>query len=251
MAIITFKLSDWTAPLVEDYSGIPGASLPTMSALSLHYRAPLNWRLIRYPESTRLDFGNQGMPRNIWGFFANPPSYIWYLIALSVFWPSIQWLILWRYVNMAAVMVLIPKMTLVWRKGPMPIREGCATFTQEKFKGRKFPSVWMAVVVGNPDVTTTSPDCHSANHPYGCVISGKTMRFPFADLAVVTFPCGPGGCYHPEGNPFKNIIMGPVCTGAILLAGTATAAGPDPACHLRGLDLGNWNDIPSLPPALR
>ncbi|WP_275452537.1 PTS transporter subunit IIC, partial [Enterococcus cecorum] len=33
MAIITFKLSDWSQPLVEDFFGIPGVSLPTVSAL--------------------------------------------------------------------------------------------------------------------------------------------------------------------------------------------------------------------------
>ena len=44
MAIVTFKLSDWTAPLVEEYFGIPGVSLPTMSALSsVVIAAPLSW----------------------------------------------------------------------------------------------------------------------------------------------------------------------------------------------------------------
>ena len=43
MAIVTFKMSDWTAPLVEEYFGIPGVSLPTMSALSsIVIAAPLN-----------------------------------------------------------------------------------------------------------------------------------------------------------------------------------------------------------------
>lgn len=34
MAFITFKLSDWTSPLVERFFGIPNVSLPTMSFLS-------------------------------------------------------------------------------------------------------------------------------------------------------------------------------------------------------------------------
>ena len=33
MAIVTFKLSDWSAGMVEDYFGLPGVSLPTVSAL--------------------------------------------------------------------------------------------------------------------------------------------------------------------------------------------------------------------------
>lgn len=34
MAIISFKLSDWSAPYVEHYFGIPDVSLPTVSAIS-------------------------------------------------------------------------------------------------------------------------------------------------------------------------------------------------------------------------
>ena len=57
MAIVTFKLSDWTAPLVEEYFGIPGVSLPTMSALSsVVIAAPLNWLMDRIPGINKLNF---------------------------------------------------------------------------------------------------------------------------------------------------------------------------------------------------
>jgi len=57
MAIITFKLSDWTAPLVEDYFGLPGVSLPTMSALSsVIIAAPLNALLDKIPGISKIDF---------------------------------------------------------------------------------------------------------------------------------------------------------------------------------------------------
>ena len=57
MAIVTFKMSDWTAPLVEEYFGIPGVSLPTMSALSsIVIAAPLNWILDRIPGINKIDF---------------------------------------------------------------------------------------------------------------------------------------------------------------------------------------------------
>ena len=50
MAIISFKLADWTAPYVEKYFGIPGVSLPTMSALSsIVIAAPLNQLIDKIP----------------------------------------------------------------------------------------------------------------------------------------------------------------------------------------------------------
>ena len=56
MAIVTFKLSDWTAPLVEEYFGIPGVSLPTMSALSsVAIAAPLNWLLDKIPGINKIN----------------------------------------------------------------------------------------------------------------------------------------------------------------------------------------------------
>ena len=50
MAIATFKISDWSQPMVESFFGIPGVSLPTVSALSsLVIAWPLNWLLDRIP----------------------------------------------------------------------------------------------------------------------------------------------------------------------------------------------------------
>ena len=43
MAVISFKLCDWTQPLVENFFGIPDVSLPTVSYLSsIIIAAPLN-----------------------------------------------------------------------------------------------------------------------------------------------------------------------------------------------------------------
>src|SRR5699024_2401060 len=50
MAIFTFKISDWSQHMVEDFFGIPGVSLPTVSALSsLVIAWPLNWLLDKIP----------------------------------------------------------------------------------------------------------------------------------------------------------------------------------------------------------
>ena len=50
MAATTFKIADWSQPMVEDFFGIPGVSLPTISATSTLLIAwPLNWLLDRIP----------------------------------------------------------------------------------------------------------------------------------------------------------------------------------------------------------
>lgn len=223
MAIITFKLSDWTAPLVEEYFGIPGVSLPTMSALSsIIIAAPLNWLLDKIPGINKIDFKIKDAKKYL-GFFGEPMMMgliLGGIIGALAKYPVSQ--ILSLGVNMAAVMILIPKMTSLFMEGLMPISEAAKKFTQEKFKGRKFLiGLDAAVVVGNPDVITTALIVIPLTIFMAALLPGNRV-LPFADLAVVTFRVALVVAIT-RGNLFKNVIMGLVCTGAILLAGTATA----------------------------
>ncbi len=70
MAIVTFKMSDWSQPLVEDFWN-SRVSLPTVSALSsLVIAWPLNWLLDRIPL-----FRNSSLPlrmhKKYLGFFGD------------------------------------------------------------------------------------------------------------------------------------------------------------------------------------
>lgn len=238
MAIITFKLSDWTAPLVEDYFGIPGVSLPTMSALSsIIIAAPLNWLLDKIPGINKINFEIKDAKKYL-GFFGEPT--IMGLVLGCIIGVLAKYSvadIMALGVNMAAVMVLIPKMTSLFMEGLMPISEAAKKFTQEKFKGRKFLiGLDAAVVVGNPDVITTSLIVIPLTILMAAVLPGNRV-LPFADLAVVTFRVALVVAIT-RGNLFKNIIMGLVCTGAILLAGTATAPVLTQLATSVGLDLG-------------
>lgn len=211
MAIVTFKMSDWTAPLVEEYFGIPGIN--------------------------KIDFEIKDAQKYL-GFFGEPTMMGLILgCIIGVLAKYNLASILSLGVNMAAVMVLIPKMTSLFMEGLMPISEAAKNFTQKKFKGRKFLiGLDAAVVVGNPDVITTSLIVIPMTILMAAVLPGNRV-LPFADLAVVTFRVALVVAVT-RGNLFKNIIMGLVCTGAILLAGTATAPVLTELALSVGLDLG-------------
>lgn len=238
MAIISFKLSDWTAPLVEDFFGIPGVSLPTMSALSsVIIAAPLNWLIDKIPGINKLDFSVKDAKKYL-GVFGEPMMLG--LILGCVIGALAKYSvseILTLGVNMAAVMILIPKMTSLFMEGLMPISEAAKKFCQEKFKGRNLLiGLDAAIVVGNPDVITTSLIVIPLTILMAAVLPGNRV-LPFADLAVVTFRVAMVVAIT-RGNLFKNIVMGLFCTGAILLAGTATAPVLTALAAEVGLDLG-------------
>lgn len=239
MAVISFKLSDWTAPLVEDFFGIPGVSLPTMSALSsVIIAAPMNWVLDRIPGVNKLDFSVKDAKKYL-GIFGEPMMLgliLGCVIGALAKYDVAD--ILTLGVNMAAVMVLIPKMTSLFMEGLMPISEAAKKFCQEKFKGRNLLiGLDAAIVVGNPDVITTSLIVIPLTILMAAILPGNRV-LPFADLAVVTFRVALVVAIT-RGNLFKNIVMGLFCTGAILLAGTATAPVLTALAADVGLDLGN------------
>lgn len=238
MAVITFKLSDWTAPLVEEYFGIPGVSLPTMSALSsIIIAVPLNWLLDRIPGINKINFEIKDAKKYL-GLFGEPMivgMMLGMLVGALAKYSAAQ--ILSLGVNMAAVMVLIPKMTSLFMEGLMPISEAAKKFTKEKFKGRKFLiGLDAAVVVGNSDVITTSLIVIPLTILMAAILPGNRV-LPFADLAVVTFRVALVVALT-RGNLFKNVIIGLVTTASLLYCGTITAPVLTELANSVGLDMG-------------
>ena len=237
MAIITFKLSDWSAPMVEDYFGLPGVSLPTVSALSsLIIAVPLNWLLDKVPGLNKLKFSLKDAKKYL-GFFGEPIMMGLILGGIIGFLAGYDFTKIANVaVNMSAVLVLIPKMTSLFMEGLMPISEGAKKFAKKRFKGRDlFIGLDAAVVSGNPDVITTSLIVIPLTILLAVVLPGNRM-LPFADLAVVPFRVAMVVALT-RGNLFKNIVIGLATSAAILLAGTATAPVLTDLASSVGIDL--------------
>ncbi|GAB6384481.1 PTS galactitol transporter subunit IIC [Enterococcus cecorum] len=223
MAIITFKLSDWSQPLVEDFFGIPGVSLPTVSALSsLVIAWPMNWLLDKIPLFRKSKFTIKDAQKYL-GFFGD--SMIMGLIigiAIGALAGYDIKQILQLGVSMSAVLVLIPKMTSLFMEGLMPISDSAQKWSQNKFKGRRlFIGLDAAVVVGNPDVITTALIIIPLTIALALVLPGNRV-LPFADLAVVPFRVAMVVALT-RGNLLKNIVIGLVVTASLLWCGSATS----------------------------
>lgn len=223
MAFLTFKLADWSQPMTEEFFGIPGVSLPTVSALSsLIIAWPLNWLLDKIPFIRDSKFSIKDAQRYL-GFFGD--SMIMGLViglGIGVLAGYDLTSVLQLGVSMSAVLVLIPKMTSLFMEGLMPISDAAQAWSQEKFKGRKlFIGLDAAVVVGNQDVITTALIIIPITIAMALVLPGNRV-LPFADLAVVPFRVAMVVALT-RGNVLKNLIIGLVVTASLLWCGTATA----------------------------
>lgn len=238
MAVITFKLSDWTSPLIEDYFGIPNVSLPTMSFLSTAIIAyPFNWLIDKIPGVRDWDIKIDNAQKYL-GIFGEQ-SILGFMLgcAVGLLAKYSIWDVINLGVHMAAVMVLIPKMTALFVEGLMPISEAATEFTKSKFKDRQFLiGLDAAVVVGDSSVITTALILIPLTILLAAILPGNRVM-PFADLAVVTFRVALIVALT-NGNLFRSLLIGSVAMTAILYAGTATSqALTDFAVHT-GLDFG-------------
>ena len=223
MAATTFKIADWTQPLIEKFFGIPGVTLPTVSATSsLLIAWPLNWLLDKIPGLNNITFTLKDAQKYL-GFFGDQ-AILGLLLGTAIgllgdynITASLQ-----LGVSMAAVLVIIPKMTSLFVEGLMPISEAAQKWSQEKFKDRKlFIGLDAAVVVGNQDVITTALVVIPLTIGLAFLLPGNRMM-PFADLAVIPFRVALVVALT-RGNFVKNLIVGLATTAAILYAGTFTA----------------------------
>ncbi|WP_346200768.1 PTS transporter subunit IIC [Caldifermentibacillus hisashii] len=246
MAVITFKLSDWTAPLVEKFFGLPGVSLPTMSALSsVIIAAPLNAIIDRIPGLNKVDFSLKDAQKYL-GIFGEPMMIGLFLGGIIGFLAKYPVADIMRIaVEMAAVLVLIPKMISLFAEGLMPISEAAQKFTQEKFKGKKLLiGLDAAVIVGNSSVITTSLVVIPLTIVLATLLPGNRV-LPFADLAVVTFRIAMVVAIA-RGNLFRSILIGLVVMSAVLYGGTITSPVLTELAASVGLDVGGGGLITSF-----
>ena len=237
MAFTTFKIADWSAPMVEKFFGIPGITLPTVSALSsLIIAWPLNFILDKIPGVNKLNFSIKDASKYL-GFFGDQMILgliMGIVIGLLAGYTPVNSFNLG--VSMSAVLILIPKMTSLFMEGLMPISEGAKKFTQKYFKNRELLiGLDAAVVVGNSDVITTALILIPLTIFMSVILPGNRV-LPFADLAVIPFRVAMIVALT-KGNLFKNLVIGLITTASLLYFGTITAPILTSVAQNVGIDL--------------
>lgn len=227
-AAFMLLLADWTAPGVQDFYQIPGLSIPHGTSAPFALLAiPLNWVLDRIPGLNRLKADPETVQEKF-GVFGEPVILglvIGFVLGLIGFWDSadIQGSIinvLTTAINLAAVMLLLPRMVQILMEGLIPISEAAREFMHKRFSDREvYIGLDSAILIGHPAAISTALVLVPITVLLAVILPGNRV-LPFADLAVIPFVV----CmFAPitRGNIIRMIIIGTVVIAIGFYVGTA------------------------------
>lgn len=211
--IACLVIADKTAPMVEEFYGLEGVSLPTGSTVAFGLVGiPVGWVVGKIPGLNKLDVSAETIQKRF-GIFGEPMMMgiiIGMIIAALGGYEIGK--IVQTGINMGAVMFLLPRMVKILMEGLIPISEAARDFLQARHKGEG------TIYLGMDAALTTG---HPANLATGLLLVPVTLLIavllpgnkvlPFGDLATIPFYVA-----FIVGSRKGNIIQSMV-TGAVVL----------------------------------
>jgi len=193
-------LGDWTAKGIQEFYDLPGISIPHgMTAPMVPLALPFNWLFDKIPGLNKVDADPDGIEKALGTTFGDPMvmglviGVVLGLIAYfgefaGAFVPTLGKIIVLG-VELAAVMVLLPRMVRLLMEGLIPISEAARNFMAKRASGREvYIGLDSAVLVGHPSAISTGLLLVPIAILLSMILPGNRMLL-FADLAVLPFLC--------------------------------------------------------------
>jgi PTS system galactitol-specific IIC component len=251
-AIVALLIADWTAKDVQEFFHIPGVSIPQGWAVtSVPIIKGLNWLVDKVPGLRDIHWDSETIQKRL-GIFGQPiimGAILGLLFGLIAYGFSQK--VLTLAVQMAAVMLLIPRIIAIFMEGFTPIAEAARIFMQKRFPGREFYiGLDSAILIGHPITIAAGMILIPITLLLAAILPGNTT-LPAADLAATAFFVA---MVPPltRGNLFRSILYGTVIMIIVLYIASAFAplltqiakdigyAIPEGAVQITGLSGGNW-----------
>lgn len=222
-AAIVLKLGDWTAPIVQEFYGIPGISLPHgFSAAYVPIAIPINKLIDRIPVINKIEASPETINKKF-GVFGEPIILGLILgLILGVLAGYDLKGILQLGMSMAGVMLLMPRMVKILMEGLIPVSEAARDFMQKRFSGQEFYiGLDSAVAIGHPAAIATALILVPITIILALIVPGNNV-LPFGDLATIPFMIAMVAPIS-KGNVFRSVIIGAIVIGVGLLIATNVA----------------------------
>jgi PTS system galactitol-specific IIC component len=223
--VMALFLADWSAPLIQRYFKLPGISFPHLqSAGYMLLAVPFAWLLNKVPflrnmhldpDTLRKRLGILGEPIFL-GFFIG--------VILAAFAGEALADVILTGVNVAAVMMLIPRMVAILMEGLTPVAEAARKFMAKKTQGRSFNiGLDSAVLIGSPAVIASGLLLVPVEIGMALLLAPLGNRtLPFIDLAdgvFVTAMLAP----LVAGDVLLTVILGAIVMGIGMIFTTLLA----------------------------
>ncbi len=237
-------LGDWTAKGIQEFYDLPGISIPHGATAPLVVIGlPVNWLIDKIPGLRDLQADTEAIERTFGPTLGDPMimglligiilGLIAYFAEFGTDFVGTLAKILILGVNLAAVMVILPRMVSILMEGLIPISEAARDFMSKRAGGREvYIGLDSAILTGHPANISTGLILVPIGIVLSIILPGNRMVL-FADLAVLVFWCtqiAPAA----KGNVVRMIIIGTV----LLIVGFYTANALAPAITQNAIETG-------------
>jgi PTS system galactitol-specific IIC component len=251
-ATYSLLIADWTAKRVQEFFRLPGISIPQgWAATSVPIILGLDWIMQKIPWLRDIDWDEKFI-REKWGFWGQPiimGALLGLLLGILAY--GFDKAALALAIEMAAVMVLVPRIIAIFMEGLTPLSEAAREFMQKRFPGREFYiGLDSAILIGHPITIAAGIVLIPITLVLAAILPGNRV-LPAADLAATAFFVA---MVPPltKGNLFRSILYGSVIMIMVLYIAGAFAPMlteiavnigfdmPEGATMITGLSGGNW-----------
>ncbi|MCL2006863.1 MAG: hypothetical protein FWG77_02140 [Treponema sp.] len=248
-------IADWKAKEVQEFYGIPGISIPHGWAVtSVPIIIAVNWVLDRIPVIKDIKW-DEGTIREKWGVFGNPIVLGAVLgLALGIFGGLLSDIpaLFTLAVTVAAVMVLIPKVTAMFMESLTAVSEVARTFFARKFKDRElYIGLDSAILIGHPVTVAAAVVLIPIVLLLSIILPGNRV-LALGDLAALVYFVSMVPSLS-KGNLFRSIICGMVIMTVVFYVLTSFGSSltimatdyaglslPEGTTDITALSSGNW-----------
>ncbi len=211
-AALALFLGDWTAKAVQSFYNLPGISIPHLTtAPGVPFAIATNWLLDKIPGVRDWKADPETIQKRF-GVFGEPVILglvIGLVLGVLGFYNAEGALvkILQTGMNLAAVMLLLPRMVQILMEGLIPVSEAARDFMQKRASGREiYIGLDSAILIGHPAAISSSLILVPIAILLSVILPGNRVIL-FADLAIIPFVVA---LFAPlmKGNIFRMIVAG-------------------------------------------